>query len=244
MKKAKRILAGALAALIFAMSLPLSALADEANVPAESPSFEVSFDVDTGQKEISEDPPADIEATPEPTPEPTAEPTQEPTPTPESTATPTPTAEPTAVPTATPGVTATPTAVPTSTPEPSAAPSASPVVTPTSTPTPTPSPQPVVNPVKLEHDVLDNVDKDCIYLFPVPNSSEITQEYSAEHKAIDIAASSGSPVYAAEDGTVSYVQIWDGSYDTTGMMSYGHMVEIRHADGNTTLYAHLSLIHI
>ena len=242
MKKAKRILAGALAALILTMSLPLSALADEADVPVESPSFEVSFDVDTGQEEISEDPPADIEATPEPTPEPTAEPTQEPTPTPESTATPTPTAEPTAVPTATPGVTATPTAVPTSTPESSAVPSASPVVTPT--PTPTPSPQPVVNPVKLEHDVLDNVDKVCIYLFPMPNSSEITQEYSAEHKAIDIAASSGSPVYAAEDGTVSYVQIWDGSYDTTGMMSYGHMVEVRHADGNTTLYAHLSEINV
>lgn len=240
MKKAKRILAGALAALILTMSLPLSALADEADVPVESPSFEVSFDVDTGQEEISEDPPADIEATPEPTPEPTAEPTQEPTPTPESTATPTPTAEPTAVPTATPGVTATPTAVPTSTPEPSAVPSASPVVT----PTPTPSPQPVANPVKLDHDVLDNVDKVCIYLFPVPNSSEITQEYSAEHKAIDIAASSGSPVYAAEDGTVSYVQIWDGSYDTTGMMSYGHMVEVRHADGNTTLYAHLSEINV
>ncbi|WP_417104996.1 SpaA isopeptide-forming pilin-related protein [Hominenteromicrobium sp.] len=249
MKKAKRILAGALAALILTMSLPLSALADEADVPVESPGFEISFDVDTGQEEISEDPPADIEATPEPTPEPTAEPTQESTPTPESTATPAPTAEPTAVPTAAPEVTATPTAAPTSTPEPSAAaspapavPSASPAVTPM--PTPTPSPQPVVNPVKLEHDVLDNVDKVCIYLFPVPNSSEITQEYSAEHKAIDIAASSGSPVYAAEDGTVSYVQIWDGSYDTTGMMSYGHMVEVRHADGNTTLYAHLSEINV
>ena len=248
MKKAKRILAGALAALMLTMSLPLSALADEADVPAESPGFEVSFDVDTGQEEVSEAPPADIEATPEPTPEPTAEPTQEPTqeptPTPESTATPAPTAEPTAVPTATPGVTATPTAVPTSTPEPSAVPSASPVVTPTPTPTPTPSPQPVANPVKLEHDVLDNAETDCIYLFPVPNSREITQEYSAEHKAIDIAASSGSPVYAAEDGTVSYVQIWDGSYDTTGMMSYGHMVEVRHADGNTTLYAHLSEINV
>lgn len=226
MKKAKRILAGALAALILTMSLPLSALADEADVPVESPSFEVSFDVDTGQEEVSEAPPADIEATPEPTPEPTAEPTQEPTqkptPTPESTATPAPTAEPTAAPTVTPEVTATPTAVPTS----------------------TPSPQPVANPVKLEHDVLDNAETDCIYLFPVPNSREITQEYSAEHKAIDIAASSGSPVYAAEDGTVSYVQIWDGSYDTTGMMSYGHMVEIRHADGNTTLYAHLSEINV
>lgn len=69
MKKAKRILAGALAALILTMSLPLSALADEADVPAESPSFEVSFDVDTGQEEISEDLPTEVEATPEPTPE-------------------------------------------------------------------------------------------------------------------------------------------------------------------------------
>lgn len=240
MKKAKRILAGALAALILTMSLPLSALADEADVPVESPNFEVSFDVDTGQEEISEDPPADIEATPEPTAEPTAEPTQEPTPTPESTATPAPTAEPTAVPTATPGVTATPTAVPTSTPEPSAVPSASPVVT----PTPTPSPQPVTNPIKLEHEVLTDYETGGLYLFPVPDGDEITQEYSEQHKAWDIAAVTGSAVVAAEEGTVTYVQIWDGSYDTTGMMSYGHMIQIEHPDGNTTLYAHLSEINV
>lgn len=236
MKKAKRLLAGALAALILTMSLPLSALADEANVPAESPSFEVSFDVDTGQEEISEDLPADIEATPEPTPESTTEPT----PTPESTVTPAPTAEPTAVPTATPGVTATPTAVSTSTPEPSAVPSASPVVT----PTPTPSPQPVTNPIKLEHEVLTDYETGGLYLFPVPDGDEITQEYSEQHKAWDIAAVTGSAVVAAEEGTVTYVQIWDGSYDTTGMMSYGHMIQIEHPDGNTTLYAHLSEINV
>lgn len=236
MKKAKRLLAGAFAALILAMSLPLSALADEANVPAESPSFEVSFDVDTGQEEISEDLPADIEATPEPTPESTTEPT----PTPESTVTPAPTAEPTAVPTATPGVTATPTAVSTSTPEPSAVPSASPVVT----PTPTPSPQPVTNPIKLEHEVLTDYETGGLYLFPVPDGDEITQEYSEQHKAWDIAAVTGSAVVAAEEGTVTYVQIWDGSYDTTGMMSYGHMIQIEHPDGNTTLYAHLSEINV
>lgn len=236
MKKAKRILAGALAALILTMSLPLSALADEADVPVESPSFEVAFDVDTGQEEISEDPPADIEATPEPTPESTTEPT----PTPESTVTPAPTAEPTAVPTATPGVTATPTAVSTSTPEPSAVPSASPVVT----PTPTPSPQPVTNPIKLEHEVLTDYETGGLYLFPVPDGDEITQEYSEQHKAWDIAAVTGSAVVAAEEGTVTYVQIWDGSYDTTGMMSYGHMIQIEHPDGNTTLYAHLSEINV
>lgn len=244
MKKAKRLLAGALAALILAMSLPLSALADEANVPAESPSFEVSFDVDTGQEEISKDLPTEVEATPEPTPEPTAEPT----PTPESTATPAPTAEPTAVPTATPEVTATPTAEPTATPEPSAAasptPSAAPSASPTAKPTPTPSPQPVTNPIKLEHEVLTDYETGGLYLFPVPDGDEITQEYSEQHKAWDIAAVTGSAVVAAEEGTVTYVQIWDGSYDTTGMMSYGHMIQIEHPDGNTTLYAHLSEINV
>ena len=244
MKKAKKFLAWLLTAVIVSSSLPLSVFADEANQPSavaeDTSGFEVSFDVDTGQEEISEDPPADIEATPEPTPEPTAEPTQEPTPTPESTATPAPTAEPTAVPTATPGVTATPTAVPTSTPEPSAVPSASPVVT----PTPTPSPQPVANPVKLEHEVLTDYETGGLYLFPVPDGDEITQEYSEQHKAWDIAAVTGSAVVAAEEGTVTYVQIWDGSYDTTGMMSYGHMIQIEHPDGNTTLYAHLSEINV
>lgn len=244
MKKAKRILAGALAALILTMSLPLSALADEADVPAESPSFEVSFDVDTGQEEISEDLPTEVEATPEPTPESTTEPTQEPTPTPESTATPTPTAEPTAAPTAAPEVTATPT----STPEPSVAasptPSAAPSASPAAKPTPTPSPQPVTNPIKLEHEVLTDYETGGLYLFPVPDGDEITQEYSEQHKAWDIAAVTGSAVVAAEEGTVTYVQIWDGSYDTTGMMSYGHMIRIEHPDGNTTLYAHLSEINV
>lgn len=250
MKKAKKLLAWLLTAVIVSSSLPFSVFADETNQPSaaaeDASGFEVSFDLDTDVEDVVEtEPEATPEPTTEPTPEPIATPTQEPTstPTPENTATP----EPTVTPTATPEVTATPTAEPTATPEPSAAASPTPAVpsaSPAVTPTPTPSPQPVTNPVKLEHDVLDNVDKDCIYLFPVPNSSEITQEYSVEHKAIDIAASSGSPVYAAENGTVSYVQIWDGSYDTTGMMSYGHMVEIRHADGNTTLYAHLSEINV
>ena len=251
MKKAKKLLAWLLTAVIVSSSLPFSVFADETNQPSaaaeDASGFEVSFDLDTDVEDVVEtEPEATPEPTTEPTPEPIATPTQEPTstPTPENIATP----EPTVTPTATPEVTATPTAEPTAMPEPSAAasptPSAAPSASPAAKPTPTPSPQPVVNPVKLEHDVLDNVDKECIYLFPVPNSSEITQEYSAEHKAIDIAASSGSPVYAAEDGTVSYVQIWDGSYDTTGMMSYGHMVEVRHADGNTTLYAHLSEINV
>ena len=84
----------------------------------------------------------------------------------------------------------------------------------------------------------------AVNLFPVPDGDEITQEYSEQHKAWDIAAVTGSAVVAAEEGTVTYVQIWDGSYDTTGMMSYGHMIRIEHPDGNTTLYAHLSEINV
>lgn len=51
------------------------------------------------------------------------------------------------------------------------------------------------------------------------------------------------PVYAAEDGTVNWVQDWDGK-TVTGMQSYGNAVKIRHADYKglslETRYAHLS----
>ena len=251
MKKAKKFLAWLLTAVIVSSSLPLSVFADEANQPSavaeDASGFEVSFDLDTDVEDVVEtEPEATPEPTTEPTPEPIATPTQEPTstPTPENIATP----EPTVTPTATPEVTATPTAETTAMPEPSAAasptPSAAPSASPAAKPTPTPSPQPVTNPIKLEHEVLTDYETGGLYLFPVPDGDEITQEYSEQHKAWDIAAVTGSAVVAAEEGTVTYVQIWDGSYDTTGMMSYGHMIEIRHADGNTTLYAHLSEINV
>ena len=62
------------------------------------------------------------------------------------------------------------------------------------------------------------------------------------HRAIDLRAAVGTPVYAAEDGTVDWVQTWDGR-STRGDQSYGNLVRIRHADYNggklQTLYAHL-----
>lgn len=62
------------------------------------------------------------------------------------------------------------------------------------------------------------------------------------HRAIDLRAAVGTPVYAAEDGTVDWVQAWDG-HSTNGNRSYGNLVRIRHADYNggalQTLYAHL-----
>ena len=64
----------------------------------------------------------------------------------------------------------------------------------------------------------------------------------SSHRAIDLRAAAGTPVYAAEDGTVDWVQAWDGK-STTGNQSYGNLVRIRHAAYNSgmlqTLYAHL-----
>lgn len=67
------------------------------------------------------------------------------------------------------------------------------------------------------------------------------------HGAIDMRCTwdgtTKQAVYAAEDGTVNWVQTWDGK-STAGNQSYGNAVKIRHADysGQTleTRYAHLS----
>lgn len=50
------------------------------------------------------------------------------------------------------------------------------------------------------------------------------------HYGVDMAAPIGTPIHAAGDGRVTYVG-W--------MRGYGRLVELRHADGYTTRYAHL-----
>lgn len=82
------------------------------------------------------------------------------------------------------------------------------------------------------------------YAWPLPSSGAITQGYSSdEHQALDIAIEEGTPVLAAESGTVVHTQAWDG-VTMDGDQSYGNMVMLSHADGNTTLYAHLSEISV
>ncbi|MBE9121655.1 peptidoglycan DD-metalloendopeptidase family protein [Tychonema sp. LEGE 07199] len=54
------------------------------------------------------------------------------------------------------------------------------------------------------------------------------------HKGIDIAGPIGTPVMAADNGVVTYAQWNDGGY--------GYLVEITHADGSETIYAHNSRI--
>ena len=69
-----------------------------------------------------------------------------------------------------------------------------------------------------------------------------TYNDGVSHNAIDLRAAVGTPVYAAEDGTVDWVQAWDG-HSTGGNQSYGNLVRIRHADYKggklQTLYTHL-----
>lgn len=61
------------------------------------------------------------------------------------------------------------------------------------------------------------------------------ERYGRHHWGLDFSASHGTPVTAARQGTVSGVA-WD--------QSYGNWVEIDHADGFKTRYAHLSAIHV
>jgi murein DD-endopeptidase MepM/ murein hydrolase activator NlpD len=51
------------------------------------------------------------------------------------------------------------------------------------------------------------------------------------HNGVDFAAPKGTPVWATADGMVDFVGVKGG---------YGNVVEIRHSNGVTTLYAHLS----
>ena len=55
--------------------------------------------------------------------------------------------------------------------------------------------------------------------------------YSKMHKGIDFAAPSGTPIYAAGNGTIVKIGRNGG---------YGNYVKIKHANGYATAYAHLS----
>ena len=63
------------------------------------------------------------------------------------------------------------------------------------------------------------------------------------HRGLDIAGPVGTPIYAAQGGTVVWVQYWDG-YSTWGNQSYGNVIDIKHPSGLVTRYAHLSKIEV
>ncbi len=64
----------------------------------------------------------------------------------------------------------------------------------------------------------------------------ITQYYSWRHTAIDIANKTGTPIYAADTGTIEYA-----GWNTGG---YGNEIVIDHGGGKKTRYAHLSKFYV
>ena len=56
------------------------------------------------------------------------------------------------------------------------------------------------------------------------------------HKGVDIAAPTGTGVYAAAEGRIIRI-----GYDAGG---YGNFIEMRHPNGMTTLYGHLSRVDV
>ncbi len=73
--------------------------------------------------------------------------------------------------------------------------------------------------------------------FAWPASGGVTQGYSWYHKAVDIANASAPSILASDDGQVVVVG-WPAP------SAYGNRVIIDHGNGYTTLYAHLSQIHV
>lgn len=87
---------------------------------------------------------------------------------------------------------------------------------------------------------------DVLFAWPLDNhiiTAGWTYNDGSAHNAIDLRAALKTPVYAAEDGTVTQTQLWDG-VTKTGMQSYGVMCRIQHADYKggelCTRYGHLS----
>ncbi len=68
-----------------------------------------------------------------------------------------------------------------------------------------------------------------------PMSGRITQRYWEGHRAIDIAAPRGTPILAADGGTVVAAHTARG---------YGRMVVIDHGNGLQTLYAHMDAYYV
>ncbi len=68
-----------------------------------------------------------------------------------------------------------------------------------------------------------------------PMSGRISQGYWEGHRAIDIAASRGTPIIAADGGTVV------AAHWATG---YGRMVVVDHGNGYQTLYAHMDAFFV
>jgi len=68
-------------------------------------------------------------------------------------------------------------------------------------------------------------------VMPAGALGSISRGFSSYHSGIDLAAPLGSTIKAAAAGTVIYAGWYAG---------YGNMIDIQHADGVVTRYAHMS----
>ena len=64
----------------------------------------------------------------------------------------------------------------------------------------------------------------------------ITGVINSFHTGMDLAASGGTPIYAAADGVVTVSTVNGGGY--------GQWIEIEHSDGSRTRYAHCSALYV
>lgn len=73
-------------------------------------------------------------------------------------------------------------------------------------------------------------------LFQWPATGTLTQYYWWGHRAIDIAAYTGAPLYAADGGFVSFAGWTD--------VGFGYLLVIDHANGFATFYGHCSGFYV
>ena len=73
------------------------------------------------------------------------------------------------------------------------------------------------------------------FIRPTPRYN-FTQGYSALHAGVDLAIDAGTPVFAADSGTVVYAG-WNP-------VGYGNLVVLDHGNGWRTYYAHLQSVHV
>lgn len=135
--------------------------------------------------------------------------------------------KPTVAPTPTPTPTPSPSASPTLSPVPEETPEISPSEEPSQSPSPTPTPEPTPAAPSIN------------FLWPCPGYAYISAGWMGYpgHKGLDMAANYGTPIYAAQSGTVMIAN----KTDEWGY-SWGYYVSIYHNSTYSTLYAHCSSV--
>lgn len=73
------------------------------------------------------------------------------------------------------------------------------------------------------------------FSFPLKDYRRISRGYKGRHRGIDISASKGTKIYAAESGWITY--------QGTKFRGYGKLVIVEHSKTWASFYAHLNAFH-